>query len=72
MKEQLSKSDIFFLSFFIFFDKVRLQFRFDSFLFLLVLRSRNVARKQDERVLDAKRGHIKKIVGNERLAPIAT
>ncbi|KAJ8720609.1 hypothetical protein PYW08_006074 [Mythimna loreyi] len=32
----------------------------------------NVARKQDERVLDAKRGHIKKMVGNERLPPIAT
>ncbi|KAF9802931.1 hypothetical protein SFRURICE_015528, partial [Spodoptera frugiperda] len=32
----------------------------------------NVARKNDERVLDAKRGPIKKIIGNERLAPIAT
>ncbi|CAH0591435.1 unnamed protein product [Chrysodeixis includens] len=30
------------------------------------------ARKNDERVLDPKRGPIKKIIGNERLAPIAT
>lgn len=32
----------------------------------------NVARKSDERVLDPKRGPIKKMIGNERLAPIAT
>ncbi|CAB3241715.1 unnamed protein product [Arctia plantaginis] len=32
----------------------------------------NVSRKNDERVLDPKRGPIKKLLGNERLPPIAT